>query len=210
MTRTLALAVALAFTAAPTFSQSTEPSGLEKMQNGFVVAPDFKFSELDGRSANLLGGYGGWLTDRKLFIGAGAYWLTSGPSGAGLTYGGGLVEWFAQRNERFNVSFRGLVGAGSGTLPVDLGDFPESAFPDHRGRGGRAPRIGQRFPPSIKTARVEEGFFVAEPQAMASFTLARWMRIAAGGGYRLIAGASGLESRFRGPTASISLQIGSI
>jgi hypothetical protein len=45
---------------------------------------------------------------------------------------------------------------------------------------------------------------------MASFTLARWMRIAAGGGYRLIAGASGLESRFRGPTASISLQIGSI
>jgi hypothetical protein len=35
------------------------------------------------------------------------------------------------------------------------------------------------------------------------------MRVAAGGGYRLIAGASGLEDRFRGLTASVSLQIGS-
>jgi hypothetical protein len=204
MTRTPALAVALVFLTAPSFAQSTEPSGLEKMQNGFVIAPDFKFTELDSESANLLGAYGGWLTDRKLFIGAGVYWLTSGPSRAGLTYGGGLVEWFAQRNERFNVSFRGLVGGGSGTLALDLGDVPESVSGDHRGRGGS--RSFHRFP---GRARVGEGFFVAEPQAIASLTLARWMRVAAGGGYRLIAGASGLEDRFRGLTASVSLQIGS-
>ena len=39
-------------------------------------------------------------------------------------------------------------------------------------------------------------------------TFTSWMRLGAGAGYRLVAGASGLESRFWGPTASISLQFG--
>jgi hypothetical protein len=50
---------------------------------------------------------------------------------------------------------------------------------------------------------------VAEPQANASFTFTNWLRLGVGAGYRLIGGASGLESRFRGPTASVSLQFGS-
>jgi len=184
----------------PSFAQSTETAELERIQSGFVVAPDFKFSEMDGELANLLGGYAGWLTDRKLFLGAGAYWLTNGTDGSELAYGGAVVEWFPQRNERFNVSLRGLVGVGTGSLGVDLGDVPQGRF---RGRHGRFP---DRFPASV---RIHEGFFVAEPQANASFTFTRWMRLGVGAGYRLIGAASGLESRFRGPTASVSLQLGS-
>jgi hypothetical protein len=202
MNRSFVLATALLLSATGmSVAQSTEE--LEKIRSGFVAAPEFKFSEMDGESANLLGGHAGWLTDRKLFLGGGAYWLTSGAAGADLAYGGALVEWFAQRNDKFNLSFRGLVGAGTGTLAVDLGDFPGPSFQDRRGRGGR---FSHRFP---STARVSEGFFVAEPQAIASFTFTHWMRLSAGAGYRLIGAASGLESRLRGPSASISLQLGS-
>ena len=206
MKKTLLFAAVLVFAGATvrSFAQSTETNDLEEIQSGFVIAPDFKFSELDGESANLLGGYAGWLTDRKLFIGAGAYWLTNGSGGSGLSYGGALVEWFPQRNEKFNLSFRGLVGAGTGALRVDVGEFPEfPTFGGHRGRGERFPH---RFP---STVLVHEGFFVAEPQANASFTFTNWLRLGVGAGYRLIGGASGLESRFRGPTASVSLQFGS-
>lgn len=195
---------------APSFAQSTETAGLEKIQSGFVVAPDFKFSEMDGESANLLGGYAGWLSDRKLFLGGGAYWLTSGPGGADLAYGGALVQWFAQRNERLNLSFGGLVGFGTGTVAMDVDEFPEPELPDrfHDARGAngvRGGRFSHRFPSSI---RVDEGFFVAEPQANASYTFTSWMRLGVGAGYRLIGAARGLENRFRGPTASVSLQFG--
>jgi hypothetical protein len=212
MNKTLSLTavLVLASATAPSFAQSTESQGLERIQNGFVIAPDFKFSEMDGESANLLGGYAGWLTDRKLFIGGGAYWLTNGPAGSDLAYGGALVEWFARRNDRFNLSFRGLVGLGAGTAAIDIDEFPETGFPDRargaRGAyGGRGGRFPHSFPSSV---RVDEGFFVAEPQANASYTFTRWMRLGVGAGYRLIGAASGLESRFRGPTASISLQLG--
>ncbi len=221
MNNVLAFTAVLVFacSAATSFAQSTEIQGLETIQNGFVIAPDFKFSEMDGQSANLLGGYAGWLTDRKLFIGGGAYWLTSGPAGSDLAYGGALVEWFVQRNERFNVSFRGLAGLGMGTVVVDVDEFPEPDSPDrgfgtHGNRGGfgafgavggRGGRFPHPFPSSV---RVDETFFVAEPQAIASYTFTNWLRLGAGAGYRLVAGASGLESRFRGPTASISLQLG--
>lgn len=198
----------LAGATAPSFAQSTETRDLERIQSGFVVAPDFKFSELDSESANLLGGYAGWLSDRKLFLGGGAYWLTNGPSGADLAYGGALVEWFAQRSDRFNLSFRGLVGLGTGSVAIDVDEFPEPAFPD-RGRGPHGTR-GGRFPhPFPSSVRVDEGFFVAEPQANASYTFTSWLRLGVGAGYRLIGAANGLESRFRGPTASVSLQFGS-
>ena len=207
-TRLFAAALALSGMTAHASAQSpgTEKPDLERIQGGFVVAPDFKFSEMDGESANLLGGYAGWLTDRKLFIGAGAYWLTNGTAGSELAYGGALVEWFPHRSDRFNLSLRGLLGAGTGAVGVDIGEFPEPpTFGGHRGRGGRFSHQPHRF---ASTVLVHEGFYVAEPQANASFTFTNWLRLGVGAGYRLIGGASGLESRFRGPTASISLQFG--
>jgi hypothetical protein len=95
------------------------------------------------------------------------------------------------------------LGAGTGTLAVDTEDLPQPEYRDHRGRGARFPH---RFPSSLE---VDEGFFVAEPQANASITFTPWMRLGVGAGYRIIGAASGLESRLRGPTASFSLQLGS-
>ena len=59
---------------------SPAPAGslqIEKIESGFVIAPDAKFTEIDGRFATLAGAYGGWLTDRTLLVGAGAYWLAN-------------------------------------------------------------------------------------------------------------------------------------
>jgi hypothetical protein len=201
MIRTGLLAALLSLAPGLAFAQSsTEP--LETIPSGFVAAPELKLSELNGESASLLGGRAGWLSDRKLFLGAGAYWLTSGAASADLAYGGAIVEWFVRRSNQFNLSFGGLVGAGTGTLAVDTSELPVPVFRDARGRGGR---FSHRFP---STVRVNEGFFVAEPQANASYTFTDWLRLNFGAGYRLIGAASGLESRLRGPTASVSLQLG--
>lgn len=48
----------------------------------------------------------------------------------------------------------------------------------------------------------------SSPQANASYTFTSWMRLGLGAGYRLIGAASGLESHFRGATASLPLQFG--
>ena len=56
---------------------------VERIQNGFVFAPDNRFTEVDGRYGNLLGGYAGWMMDRTLFVGVGGYWLTNGAPGSG-------------------------------------------------------------------------------------------------------------------------------
>src|SRR5205809_6251266 len=61
--------------AAATGEQNAGPMVIERVHSGVLLAPDFKVTEVDGRTSELVGGYGGWLTDRTLFIGGGGYWL---------------------------------------------------------------------------------------------------------------------------------------
>ena len=53
------------------------PMVVERVHNGFAGAPDFKVTTLDRSTGRLVGGYGGWLIDNTLLIGAGGYWLTN-------------------------------------------------------------------------------------------------------------------------------------
>jgi hypothetical protein len=53
-----------------------------------------------------------------------------------------------------------------------------------------------------------EGFLVAGPHASASVLLTRWLRLGAGVSYRLLGGAGGLDSRLRGVSGTVSVQIG--
>ena len=96
---------------------------VERIRSGFVVAPDLKITSVDGGSGPLAGLYGGFVTDRRLLLGAGAYWLTGGPGSVDLAYGGGLVEWFANPRGRLDVSVRSLFGAGRATLTSDFETF---------------------------------------------------------------------------------------
>ena len=57
---------------------------VERVHNGFLAAPDFKFTEFDQTSSGLAGGYAGVVLDEHFFIGGGAYGLA--PSGAAATW----------------------------------------------------------------------------------------------------------------------------
>lgn len=106
---------------APAPEAAVRPLVVERIRSGFVVAPDVKITGVDGGSGALAGLYGGFITDRRLLLGAGAYWLTGGPGSVDMAYGGGLVEWFANPGGRVDVSVRSLIGAGRARLTSDFG-----------------------------------------------------------------------------------------
>ena len=76
--------------AAPAAAQTPAQNQLivERIQNGWMIAPDARVADLDGRVGSLAGVYGGRLHDRKLLFGAGGYWLTNRDHDFKLAYGG--------------------------------------------------------------------------------------------------------------------------
>lgn len=199
---------------------------IERIQNGFLVAPDNKFTEVDGRYGNLLGFYAGYMMDRTLFIGAGGYWLTNGSHDREMGYGGGVFEWLVHGDRRFGLSARALIGGGSATLTHTVTGIPVPPYPvpywgdnGPGGSGGPGGRWGPGGPwgpgwpggwPINGTAfvRTHDDFFVAEPQLNVSWKIAGWVHLTAGGGYRFIAGTHDMDHRLRGASGSLSVQFG--
>ncbi len=107
------------------------PTGLrvEEIRSGLMVAPDVRLTGIDGGHGTLVGAYGGLVTDRRLLLGAGAYWLTGASGSVEMAYGGGLVEWFANPRGLVDVSFRGFVGLGAAALGTGRGPWGRDAFP---------------------------------------------------------------------------------
>src|SRR5437868_10247667 len=73
-----ALALALVVFAARTASAQTPqtpqtpsqgPMIVERIQSGFLFAPDVKVTEVDRKTSELAGGYAGWVADEALFVG---------------------------------------------------------------------------------------------------------------------------------------------
>lgn len=101
-------------------ASAQEPPGqdrftMEEVRNGWIVAPDFKFTQIDDGDAVLAGAYGGRMIDGRLLVGGGAYWLSGAPD-VNMAYGGGLVEWFGNSGGLVDFSVRGFVGLGTATL----------------------------------------------------------------------------------------------
>ena len=177
---------------------------LEKMQSGFVVSPVVKFTGVDDDLGTLAGVSGGWMTDGRLLIGPGAYWLVGGADEVDMAYGGGVVEWFSSPGARVSASIGSLVGFGSATLDTVVDSRHRL---DGFGRISLSRFGGGRFLPST-TLRFREEFFVAEPQASLVLDVTDWFRVRLGAGYRLIGLADQFEDRLRGYTASIGVQLG--
>ena len=198
---------AVAQTAAP-----ASPLKIEPLDSGFVLAPDARFSEVNDKFATLAGVYGGWLTDRTLLVGAGGYWLANRDDNFKMQYFGGVGSWTIGARRKVGLRAGALVGGGSATLAKTYGDLfgeiPAGApglSRDHRlsfrGRGG-SPIT------SATLVRVNEDFFIAEPQVNAVMSLTKWLHLDAGVGYRLIGGADLLSEDLRGISGSIALQLG--
>jgi hypothetical protein len=195
---------------------------IERVEQGFVFAPDARITEVDGQTATLAGGYAGWMTDRRWLVGAGGYWLANQDDDLKMAYGGMVVEYLARSDQRIGFGVRGLVGGGRATLGSTVGEYfgvdgdiglpardPRHSHASRLVRGGRGDRGDGPFPIGSDTAiLVREYFFVVEPQASVIWHVTRWARLDLGVGYRLTAGAGPLDEDLRGPSASVAVQFG--
>ena len=211
-----AFAVSLPVVAAAQSSTPTvPPSGtliIERMEQGVVYAPDVRITEVDDRTAVLVGGSIGWMTDRTWLVGGGGYWLANQDDDLEMAYGGMIVQWLGRSSERIGFGVGGLAGGGYATLGSTVGEYFGDAVPApgpwnrHRGliRGGR----GFSLVDADTQLLLSEYFFVAEPQASLVIHFARWARVNVGVAYRFTAGAGELDDDLSGASASVAIQFG--
>jgi hypothetical protein len=182
------------------------------IESGFLIAPDAKWTEVNNRSATLIGGYGGWMTEHTVLIGAGGYWLANDARDFEMAYGGAVVDWLVHGDRAIAFGARGLIGGGNATLGGTLGDLfgvrtdQAAASLSRGGHHGRPQDTRRLTSSSLVIAR--EDYFIAEPQAIVSFRAKRWLHVDTGVGYRFIAGAGSLNDRLDGLSGTLSVKFG--
>ena len=178
-------------------AQTTQgPLVLERLHNPFVVAPDYKITDIDGDTGQLAGAYAGKLLGDILFVGGGFYWLVDGDHGEEMRYGGLVLGWSMPAGRAVRFGARGLVGFGTATLGVD-----GQLIGQPRGR------ISTRGVPG-QTVRflAHDDFFVFEPQVNATVQVIPHVGVEVGGGYRLSGATNALEDRLNGVSGSVGVQ----
>ena len=183
---------------AQTSATSQGPLIIEVVHDSFVVATDYKVTDLDGTIGQLAGGYIGRAFDDTVFVGAAGYWLVNGSDGDALAYGGLLTGWSTPLGDRIRFGARGLIGGGRATLGTDV-DFLRGA--------GRFNRRGRRASPPIRRALARDDFFVFEPQADLLTRVTDHLSLHWAAGYRLTAFADALDDRLNGTTGSVALHV---
>ena len=173
------------------------PLLMQPVSSGVVFTPEVKFTTVNHANGTLVGGYGGWLYDDSLLLGAAAYWLTNGENGADMWSGGMLVGWTVPLGSVVRVGGRGLVGFGYAELPYEY-TYVDYGWGPHHGSGVH----------TTPWAWVGTSFFVFEPQATATFRLTRTVSFDVAGGYRVIADANGLDRELRGGFGSVGIRFG--
>ena len=217
----IVLCAPLAAGAQPTDADASQPPAsaqgpmiVERVHNGFAVAPDFKVSRFDQSDARLAGGYAGWVFDDAFLIGGGGYYLTNNSRAHKMAYGGAVIGWFARTNSPIGFGVRGLFGGGQATLAATLSGLPIPVPVNVNGRRDRRDVPGidfsQRPGPGDRQVMFDQQFVIVEPQADLFIKIARSIRLDAGVGYRVIGGAEGVEKRLRGVAGTIGVQFGAV
>jgi hypothetical protein len=150
-----------------TAEQMTQgPMKVERIHNGFLAAPDFKFTDFDHKTSGLMGGYAGVVFADAFFIGGGGYGLVTDTNNRSLGYGGFLMQWFGRTSETFGFSGKMLIGWGEAESTEAIQVY------DNRGRA------------SLQAVRVHQNFYVFEPEVNGLVRLSRNVRLTGGAGYR--------------------------
>jgi hypothetical protein len=185
---------ALDISAAEQASQG--PMTVERVHNGFLAAPEFKFTEVDKRSAGLVGGYAGVVVDEHFFVGGGAYVLATQRRGRDMAYGGLVLQWLSGGNDTFGFSAKTLLGGGSAESSGTIQVF-------NRGRA------------IVEPFRSRRNFLVAEPELDALVRISDHLRLSVGAGYRFTGSDWGRRDgtfdstvgRLSGAVGTVSLHI---
>lgn len=213
LSRALLASLALGLTAV---ASSAQPAGtlltqgpmiVERMHGGFLVAPEVKVTEVDRRTSELVGGYAGWITDDRFFVGGGGYWMTNRSSSREMAYGGLVVQWMARPSDRIGFSAKGLLGGGQARLSTTAAHM--------RAQAGSSNEPGMHIDPgrlrhgsATAPFRYREGFVVAEPELDLRVSLSRRVHITGGISYRFIGSEFRDNTRLRGAAGSVGLQFG--
>jgi hypothetical protein len=156
-------------TAAPPATQ--KPLVIEQIHSPFVIAPEYKVTEVDGDWRQLAGVYAGRLFDEQLLIAGAVYTLVNGPDRTDLTYGGLLIGW-STPEARLRFGARALIVGGRSTLPVTLWcDVCSRARSDPRAvPDSTVARFGTRTPltPQNITVSARDDFAVIEQRVRRS------------------------------------------
>ena len=207
---TLLTALAIALLPGSALAQSasqvsnTGPLVLQRIDNGFSIAPDYKVTSFDGHTGQLLGAIGGWNQENTLFIGGAWYWLANGANNRELNYGGLVVGWTVPSQGHFQIGGRSLVGFGTATLGVS---YPVPILVPTP----RDPRLRDNQPPVVPGTVTRQylawdDFFVFEPQGSFRATINRHTRLNLSAGYRVTGAGDVLEDRLNGVTGNISVE----
>ncbi|NOT25677.1 MAG: hypothetical protein HOP16_06190 [Acidobacteria bacterium] len=172
---------------------------VERIHTPFVIAPDYKVTELNGDRERLAGGYAGRLFDDKLFIGGAGYWLLNAGRGEELAYGGVLLGWSTPQLGGMRVGVRSLIGGGSGRLARDVTFLREVRDP-------RRPALAGGGTPTTARVLVRDDFFVFEPQVNVTVSPFEHVGVNLAGGYRLTGLTDALDGHLNGATGSVGLQ----
>jgi hypothetical protein len=175
---------------------STPSAGIvqsSSAENGFVVAPDFRITDINHHTAQMVGAYGGYVFSKQLLVGGGGYWQADSTDGAHMFYTGPVVEWRLFPDRTVGLNLHGLVGGGWRYFDDDFYYWMI--------------RSDRFLPPPgthpVRRGWYNDGFFVAEPEAQVVVRLGSWIRAQGGVGYRATS-ADGLS----GASGSISVQFG--
>jgi hypothetical protein len=146
---------------------------------GFEVAPEFKFSTVDGRFAQFVGFHAGIIINHRVTLGLAGYAKATEHLDNGLGYGGFFIDYRLFSHGPVQVSAGGVLG------------------------GGVAHEYW--YIPWWKDNRV---FGVAEPHCKISVGVTDWFRLGLGGSYRFVSGANRHPINLSGPSINLSLEFG--
>lgn len=197
----LATPVAAAAQDAALFQTQQGPMTVERVSNQFVIAPEYKVTDIHSETGQIIGVSGGRVLDDVLLIGAGGYLMVDGSRGTDLRYGGVVVEWRPRTDHLIGYSVRALGGFGQATrrllLTVPVGSNVRDNDRDND-RDGNV--LDGRF-------RFRQGFFMIEPEADMIVNMTRRLRIHVGAGYRATTANTRGVSSLNGATGTVGLQV---
>jgi hypothetical protein len=168
----------------------------DKIQSGGFGGPVWKVTRLNGETALISGGRGGWIINHGFVIGGGGYGtLTDVETGMRhpetgetlylrMEYSGLELEYVHRSGKMVHWTVLALVGGGQ--LEIRRHD-PDRTFK-------------------------RDGFMAADAHVNVEINVLRWIRVNAGAGYRLAFGIDTIglsESDIGGPEAQVTLKFGS-
>ncbi len=191
------------FTVLPLTAQEEETLVSGPVESGGFGGPSLRITKINGETAVLVGGRGGWIINHVFMIGGAGYGLVTrnaaktpgllGEKDLDVGYGGLEMEYYVNPNDLIHGSVRLLLGGGGVAYREDV---------------------------MATSHRDMDGFFVAEPGVSINLNVTHFFRISAGASYRIVTGVDAptdilghpapltSNADLSGPSALLTLKFG--